>query len=613
MMKSDGLQVTLQNIYDAAVKAMSELIDTNNMYTALHDEDTGDIEFPLAYEKGQRVSDEEKVEGKPYGPRPFGERKGLTEWVIRHKKPLLIERDFDAWIEAQEDVEAFPMDTQCWLGAPMLLRDKVIGVIGLQNFEREGVFDRGHQDLLMTIASQAATAIENARLFESTRRIADERQQRLELLQQISERMVAAGLEPDEVLALVARTANDISGSDLTSIYRYDQESSTFTSGVWVDQGSSIKQVEPSDLPDPEGLATHIAETHKPVFVNDVTKHPETTDFAKRHQLQAFAGLPLTIGGRQGMFTTTGVLFVNFKQPHSFSDDEQEILRHLANQAAVAIAYAGAQASAQAKEQLATLGTAAATLQHRLGNTINVILPAVMRLRYRVGDEATNNNILDTIERNAQFATEVIRRMQTPLQQEPFVHTEINSLLHDAIRKCVQDSDRFPNAKLATNLSDLSGEDDASTSTALPQITITATLDEEMPYTYASVGQLTEVFRVLVENAIKAIYPQTGVVKITSKLEKDRSRPCVDITVSDTGKGIDEKTKSRLFKQPVPRKEFGQGAGLGLWLSHIIVRSHQGAIELLSAELDKGSTFLVQLPILDQPPLSHISQPRETL
>jgi GAF domain-containing protein len=611
--KPEDLRETLQEIYAAALEAMSGLLDTRNMYIALYDEDSGLIEFPLAYGPGQQGADDEEFEGRPWDPRHLGERQGLTEWVIRHKKPLLIENDFEAWIEAHDEIEAFPMGTKCWLGAPMLLRDRVIGVIGLQNFEREGVFDRNHRDLLMTIASQAATAIENARLFSRAvqaersealqqKQIADERQYRLKILQEISGRMAEAGLDPDEVLALVAQAANDITRSDLTSIYRYDQETAHFTGGVLVRQRGRVEPVEPNNLPNPEGLAAKIAETQEPVFVDDAQKDRQATDFARRHGLKAFAALPLTFVGRQGMQTTVAVLFVNFEQLHTFSEDEREILRHLANQAAVAIAYAGAQASALAKEQLAALGTAAATLQHRLGNTINVILPAVMRLRYRVGEEPTNIDILDTIERNALFATEVIRRMQAPLREEPFVRTNFNSLLREAIRTCLADNDRFPNVQLATNLTDLTGRQASPSATPLPLIAITVDLDDRLPETYARGGQLTEVFRVLVENAIKAIYPQAGSVKIITKLESDRLRQYVRISVSDSGKGIDDKTRANLFKQPVPRKEFGQGAGLGLWLSNIIVRSHQGNVHLHWTKLNEGSTFLVNLPIFTNDP-----------
>ena len=594
--KPDSLQTTLQKIYEAAVAVLSGLLDTSNMYIALYNDDSEIIEFPLVYQDGERVS---KID---YSPRHINKRKGLTEWVIHQKKPLLIEKDFDNRVQ-EKGIKAFLGVTKCWLGAPMMLPgEKVIGVIGLQNFEREGVFDEYHKQLLMTIASQAATAIENARLFELERHMAQERQARLNILQNVSNRMAEAGLKPDEVLQLVAKAANDIGRSDLTAIYLYDQEVAYFTQGVRVLKDGMIEMVENSnDLPAPDGLTAQIAIDQEPLFVNDVSEHPGATDFAQRHQLQAFAGLPLIIAEQNR--TTLGVLFVNFEQPHVFLVEEQEILRHLANQAAVAIAYAGAQESAQAKEQLAALGTAAATLQHRLGNTINVILPSVMRLRYRVGSDPTNLKILDTIERNALFATEVIRRMQSPLRQEPFVRVNVNSLLRDAIIKCVQDKDRFSEAYLTTNLSDVTLESSSKPSSG-SQISVLVNLAKDLPETFASSGPITEVLRVLVENGIKAIYPKSGVVRIVSKLESNHLRKYINITVSDTGKGIEEKTKTKLFKQPIPRKAFGEGAGLGLWLSKIIVRSHQGTIELFHTEPEKGSTFQVRLPVLNRVPES---------
>jgi signal transduction histidine kinase len=598
---SQEIQATLQSIYDKAIEAMSGIMDTRNMYIALYDEEMGDIEFQLAYVNGERALDEERAKGKPWSPRHFGDRKGLTEWVIRHKRPLLIEKEFDAWVAAQEDIEAYPIGTKCWLGAPMLLRDQVIGVIGLQNFEREGVFDEHHRDLLLTIAGQAATAIENARLFEVTRRVAEERQRRLTLVQEISQRMAEAGQESDGVLELVARAAHDVSGSDLTMIYHYDPEAGSFSSGVGINPAGEAIQLEGNDLPGSEGLTAHIAASQEPLFVENVEDRPNISDFARRRQLQAFAALPLTTGGMQPGRTTVGVLFVNFSQPHPFATDEQEILRHLANQAAVTIAFATAQATAQAREQLAALGGATATLQHRLGNTINVILPAVMRLRRRGGDDPTYHEILDTIERNVAVATQVIRRMQEPLHQQTFIRVNINSLLREAISKCAEESDdRFPMVQLAITLPDFVKAKPASTPSSLPQIAIITKFDDSIPETYASSGQLAEVFRVLIENGIKAIQPQAGSVTITSRLEMDRSRQFVVITVRDTGAGIDDDTRSKLFKQPVPREEFSQGAGLGLWLSNIIVRGHQGHIELQTTELSKGSTFLVRLPIQHQ-------------
>jgi GAF domain-containing protein len=173
---------------------MSGLVDTRDMYIALYNEETEVIEFPLAYEKGRRVLEEEKVKFGPFQSRHFGDRKGLTEWVIRHKEALLIEKDFDVWVEEQEDIEAFAIGTKCWLGAPMLFRDRAIGVIGLQNFEREGIFDKPHKDLLATLAGQAAIAIENARQYDLINNQLQRRIKELEAVSKFQQDISSLGL-----------------------------------------------------------------------------------------------------------------------------------------------------------------------------------------------------------------------------------------------------------------------------------------------------------------------------------------------------------------------------------------------------------------------------------
>jgi GAF domain-containing protein len=448
MTEIQGFHATSKTIFEEVVRVMSEVTDTRNMFIALYDEDDTTIQFPLVYEQGQRIPDEEKIEGSKWGPRCFiSASKSLTEWVIYHKTPLLIEKDINAWVKVQ-NIETFPRGLKCWLAAPILLRDKeVIGVVELQNFEREAVFDSNHRDLLVTVAStigsQITIAIENARLlhlavqtdrYRNLQQIAHEREKRLQLLQQISKRMTEASQNPGAVLELIARVVNDILGSDLTSLYLYDQITTIFTGGVSIGRDGRVEGVEAQTLPKLDDFANEIAKSQSSLFIEDTEKHSEISSFARQHQIRAFATLPLTIADAQGIPVTVGVLFVNFKSPHSFPEDEQELLGHLANQASVAIALTNAQTAALAQVQLAALGTAAGTLQHRLGNTINVILPAVLRLRRRLNDDPTSEEILNAIERNALFATEVIRRMQTPLQREEFARTNLNSLLREAIQ-----------------------------------------------------------------------------------------------------------------------------------------------------------------------------------
>jgi two-component system, NtrC family, sensor kinase len=71
----------------------------------------------------------------------------------------------------------------------------------------------------------------------------------------------------------------------------------------------------------------------------------------------------------------------------------------------------------------------------------------------------------------------------------------------------------------------------------------------------------------------------------------------VDIAVQDTGAGIPEKIKARVFDPFFTSKQVGKGTGQGLSLAHsVIVKKHAGQI-WLESELRKGTTFFVRLPL----------------
>ncbi|NIN68116.1 MAG: GAF domain-containing protein, partial [Anaerolineae bacterium] len=292
------------------------LTGTQDMYIALYDDEAEMIRFGVVVTEGKRETYESRKVDM--------ERRGKTEEIIFTRQPLLhrTQQEAEDWYALPGHQEFIGHISLSWLGVPMMVGERVLGVIALWDWEREHAYDELDEQVLASMASQAAIAIDSARLFESARQIARQRQRRLELLQQISEKMAEASLDPDEVLELVAEGTNDVTSSDLTSIYRYDQEASSFTRGVRVSRGKDVEQIAPDDLPALEELPAHIAQTQEAIFVEDIQEHPEDYAFVRRHRLQAFAGLPLTIVGPQGVQATVGVLFLNFKEPHTFPDDE---------------------------------------------------------------------------------------------------------------------------------------------------------------------------------------------------------------------------------------------------------------------------------------------------
>jgi len=118
-------------------------------------------------------------------------------------------------------------------------------------------------------------------------------------------------------------------------------------------------------------------------------------------------------------------------------------------------------------------------------------------------------------------------------------------------------------------------------------------------------AQMQQVFTNLVVNAIQAIGSDGGSIhirfrRVVERIPQDngsaRFGPTVIAEVNDTGPGIDASMIPRIFEPFFTTKDVGEGTGLGLSVTHGIVREHGGFITVHSV-LGKGTTFAVHLPL----------------
>ncbi|MFO7569203.1 MAG: PAS domain S-box protein [Smithellaceae bacterium] len=135
-------------------------------------------------------------------------------------------------------------------------------------------------------------------------------------------------------------------------------------------------------------------------------------------------------------------------------------------------------------------------------------------------------------------------------------------------------------------------------------IRIHRNLENRLWATDVDQGQIEQVLLNLVINAWQAMPGGGDLYLETKNVTLDESRfkplsnhkgPFVKISVTDTGIGMDEKTKERIFEPFFTTREMGRGTGLGLASAYGIIKNHNGFINVYS-EVGKGTTFNIYFP-----------------
>ncbi len=133
------------------------------------------------------------------------------------------------------------------------------------------------------------------------------------------------------------------------------------------------------------------------------------------------------------------------------------------------------------------------------------------------------------------------------------------------------------------------------------EVRISLALSEDLPLVSVNDSEIEQVIISLLSNAELALRdkpPAARLLSLRSALVVDSGRTFCSLTVSDTGTGISSAVLPRIFEPFFTGRDVGQGMGLGLYMSHIIVMAHGGKLTADSRE-GEGSTFTLLLPAAD--------------
>jgi diguanylate cyclase (GGDEF)-like protein len=188
---------------------LQKLMDASNFYVAVRDEQKDEIRFELEAEKGRYL---------PHRSRQSV--RGLTEHLMETEQPLLIRsRKHMNDYRTEHGIQQSGREALSWLGAPVVIRGRAVGVMAVQSYDRENAYDEDHLEVLRIVAAQAAVALENARLFAGEQ----ERLRHLTFLHNVT-RVAISTLNAGEVMTQIVREIHSSFGYDHIGIGLLDYE-----------------------------------------------------------------------------------------------------------------------------------------------------------------------------------------------------------------------------------------------------------------------------------------------------------------------------------------------------------------------------------------------------
>ena len=145
----------LEELFVSIHQIIGLAMNVENFYIALYDDVTNLLHFPFFKDKFESFAE------------PVKPGHGLSNYVMQTRKPLLVNEEEFLALQAAGQVELIGYRPQEWLGVPLIVNEKVIGVVATQSYSNDVHFNKKDAEFLELVSSQIAQAIELKRVDEA--------------------------------------------------------------------------------------------------------------------------------------------------------------------------------------------------------------------------------------------------------------------------------------------------------------------------------------------------------------------------------------------------------------------------------------------------------------
>jgi PAS domain S-box-containing protein len=526
------------------------------------------------------------------------------------------------------------------LVVPILKQEQLWGLLIAHHCSEPRQWQQFEIDLLTSLASQAAIAIQQSQLYEQAKSQA----KREKALNQVTQ-VIRSSLDLNTIFSTATREISELLQVDRVQILQYLPERK-----LWVSLAESCKCLCSSVETRLEITDEHNEITEKLKRL-DVVRIDNTNSLEGEINQDVAKPLPgawLLVPLRSGASVWGALGLVMDVGPYHWQDSQVELSCEVADQLAIALQQAelydqsrtaAATALTQAQqlelalqelqktqaqlvqsEKMSSLGQLVAGVAHEINNPVSFIYGNLIHAHGYTQD------LLDLIQFYQQYYPNPTPEVQSKIEtiDLDFLIEDLPKLLDSmkfgAERICeivgaLRNFSRLAEAEMkAVNIHE--GLD--STLTILqnrlkasgkhPEIQVIKEYGT-LPKVECYAGQLNQVFMNLLTNAIDAIDEQNqkraiediqanpSIIRVRTEVLDNQQ---VAIRIADNGPGMTEQVKARLFDPFFTTKPVGAGTGLGLSISYqIVVKKHRGQL-LCFSELGQGTDFVIQIP-LSQP------------